>query len=242
MKTAAVIPARFGSMRFPGKVLAQLQGKPIIQWVWERAIQSKADVVLIAADDPKVEAAVKSFGGNVVMTCPDHPSGSDRIWEAAEKLDVDLIVNVQGDEPMIPPSVINDLIDAMAGCDAEMGTVVVPVKRSEVENNPNLPKVTLTNDGYAIYFSRSMIPYLREGGEEMEVYRHWGIYAYRREALKKFVSLPPGKLEQCEKLEQLRALENGMRIKVIQTNFETIGIDTPEDLERAEAFLAQRKG
>ena len=168
MKTAAVIPARYGSMRFPGKVLAQLQGKPIIQWVWERAIQSKADVVLIAADDPKVEEAIKKFGGNVVMTRPDHPSGSDRIWEAAEALDVDLIVNIQGDEPMIPPSVINDLIDAMANCDAEMGTVVVPVKRSEVENNPNLPKVTLTSDGYAIYFSRSMIPYLREGGEETE--------------------------------------------------------------------------
>ena len=236
MKTAAIIPARFGSMRFPGKVLAQLQGKPIIQWVWERACQSKADTVLIAVDDPKVKEAVEAFGGKAIMTRPDHPSGSDRIWEAAEHLDADLIINVQGDEPMIPPSVINDLIDAMTGCDAEMGTVVVPVKRADVENNPNLPKVTLTADGYAIYFSRSMIPYLREGGEETEVYRHWGIYAYRRAALQKFVSLPPGKLEQ------LRALENGMRIKVIQTNFETIGIDTPEDLRKAEEFLAQRKG
>ena len=242
MKTAAIIPARFGSMRFPGKVLAQLQGKPIIQWVWERACQSKADTVLIAVDDPKVKEAVEAFGGKAIMTRPDHPSGSDRIWEAAEHLDADLIINVQGDEPMIPPSVINDLIDAMTGCDAEMGTVVVPVKRADVENNPNLPKVTLTADGYAIYFYRSMIPYLREGGEETEVYRHWGIYAYRRAALQKFVSLPPGKLEQCEKLEQLRALENGMRIKVIQTNFETIGIDTPEDLRKAEEFLAQRKG
>lgn len=242
MKTAAIIPARFGSMRFPGKVLAQLQGKPIIQWVWERACQSKADTVLIAVDDPKVKEAVEAFGGKAIMTRPDHPSGSDRIWEAAEHLDADLIINVQGDEPMIPPSVINDLIDAMTGCDAEMGTVVVPVKRADVANNPNLPKVTLTADGYAIYFSRSMIPYLREGGEETEVYRHWGIYAYRRAALQKFVSLPPGKLEQCEKLEQLRALENGMRIKVIQTNFETIGIDTPEDLRKAEEFLAQRKG
>lgn len=242
MKTAAIIPARFGSMRFPGKVLAQLQGKPIIQWVWERACQSKADTVLIAVDEPKVKEAVEAFGGKAIMTRPDHPSGSDRIWEAAEHLDADLIINVQGDEPMIPPSVINDLIDAMTGCDAEMGTVVVPVKRADVENNPNLPKVTLTADGYAIYFSRSMIPYLREGGEETEVYRHWGIYAYRRAALQKFVSLPPGKLEQCEKLEQLRALENGMRIKVIQTNFETIGIDTPEDLRKAEEFLAQRKG
>ena len=240
---AVIIPARYASTRFPGKPLALLAGKPMIQHVWEKAIASKADAVAVATDDERIAAAVEKFGGKAIMTSPDHPSGTDRIAEAARAFDgVETVINIQGDEPMIPPSVINDLIDAMANCDAEMGTVVVPVKRSEVENNPNLPKVTLTSDGYAIYFSRSMIPYLREGGEETEVYRHWGIYAYRREALKKFVSLPPGKLEQCEKLEQLRALENGMRIKVIQTNFETIGIDTPEDLERAEAFLAQRKG
>ncbi len=238
MKTAAIIPARFGSMRFPGKVLAKLDGKPIIQWVWERAVQSKADTVLIATDDEKVFDTVTSFGGKAVMTKKDHPSGSDRIWEAAKDLDADLIINVQGDEPMIPPSVIDSLIDAMTESGAEMGTVVVPVKREDVANNPNLPKVVLSADGYAIYFSRSMIPYLREGGEETELFRHWGIYAYRREALQKFVSLPPGRLEQCEKLEQLRALENGMRIKVIKTGFETIGIDTPEDLERAEQFLA----
>ena len=241
MKTAVIIPARMGSMRFPGKVLADLGGKPVIQHVWENAMRSKADSVTVAADDPRVEQAVKSFGGHVVMTKPSHPSGSDRVWEAAQSTDAELIVNVQGDEPFLPHEVIDDLIDAMHGADAPaMGTVVLPCSRADIAANPNLPKVVLTTDDYALYFSRSMIPYLREGGEETEVYRHWGIYAYRRETLAKFVSLPEGRLERCEKLEQLRALENGIRIKVIKTLFDSIGIDTPDDLVRAQDFLARR--
>jgi len=241
MKTAVIIPARMGSMRFPGKVLADLGGKPVIQHVWENAMRSKADSVTVAADDPRVEQAVKSFGGNVVMTKPSHPSGSDRVWEAAQSNDAELIVNVQGDEPFLPHEVIDDLIDAMHGPDAPaMGTVVLPCSRADIAANPNLPKVVLTSDDYALYFSRSMIPYLREGGEETEVYRHWGIYAYRRETLAKFVSLPEGRLERCEKLEQLRALENGIRIKVIRTSFDSIGIDTPDDLVRAQEFLARK--
>ena len=228
-------------MRFPGKVLADLGGKPVIQHVWENAMRSKADSVTVAADDPRVEQAVKSFGGHVVMTKPSHPSGSDRVWEAAQSTDAELIVNVQGDEPFLPHEVIDDLIDAMHGPDAPaMGTVVLPCARADIAANPNLPKVVLTSDDYALYFSRSMIPYLREGGEETEVYRHWGIYAYRRETLAKFVSLPEGRLERCEKLEQLRALENGIRIKVIRTSFDSIGIDTPDDLARAQEFLARR--
>ena len=212
MKTAVIIPARMGSMRFPGKVLADLGGKPVIQHVWENAMRSKADLVMVAADDVRVEQAVKAFGGQVVMTKPSHPSGSDRVWEAAQSTDAELIVNVQGDEPFLPSQVIDDLIDAMHGPDAPaMGTVVLPCPRADIAANPNLPKVVLTSDDYAIYFSRSMIPYLREGGEETTVYRHWGIYAYRRETLAKFVSLPEGRLEKCEKLEQLRALENGIR-------------------------------
>ncbi|MDD6337448.1 MAG: 3-deoxy-manno-octulosonate cytidylyltransferase [Lentisphaeria bacterium] len=242
MKTAVIIPARMGSMRFPGKVLADLGGKPVIQHVWENAMQSKADLVMVAADDVRVEQAVKAFGGQVVMTKPSHPSGSDRVWEAAQSTDAELIVNVQGDEPFLPSQVIDDLIDAMHGPDAPaMGTVVLPCPRADIASNPNLPKVVLTADDYAIYFSRSMIPYLREGGEETAVYRHWGIYAYRRETLAKFVSLPEGRLEKCEKLEQLRALENGIRIKVIRTSFDSIGIDTPEDLVRAQEFLARRQ-
>ena len=241
MKTAVIIPARMGSMRFPGKVLADLGGKPVIQHVWENAMRSKADSVTVAADDPRVEQAVKAFGGNVVMTKPSHPSGSDRVWEAAQSNDAELIVNVQGDEPFLPHEVIDDLSDAMHGPDAPaMGTVVLPCSRADIAANPNLPKVVLTSDDYALYFSRSMIPYLREGGEETEVYRHWGIYAYRRETLAKFVSLPEGRLERCEKLEQLRALENGIRIKVIKTSFDSIGIDTPDDLVRAQEFLARR--
>ena len=241
MKTAVIIPARMGSMRFPGKVLADLGGKPVIQHVWENAVRSKADSVTVAADDPRVEEAVKSFGGRVVMTKPSHPSGSDRVWEAAQSTDAELIVNVQGDEPFLPHEVIDDLIDAMHGPDAPaMGTVVLPCSRADIAANPNLPKVVLTSDDYALYFSRSMIPYLREGGEETAVYRHWGIYAYRRETLAKFVSLPEGRLERCEKLEQLRALENGIRIKVIRTSFDSIGIDTPDDLVRAQEFLARR--
>ena len=241
MKTAVIIPARMGSMRFPGKVLADLGGKPVIQHVWENAMRSKADSVTVAADDPRVEQAVKAFGGHVVMTKPSHPSGSDRVWEAAQSTDAELIVNVQGDEPFLPHEVIDDLIDAMHGPDAPaMGTVVLPCLRADIAANPNLPKVVLTTDDYALYFSRSMIPYLREGGEETEVYRHWGIYAYRRETLAKFVSLPEGRLERCEKLEQLRALENGIRIKVIKTSFDSIGIDTPDDLVRAQEFLARR--
>ena len=241
MKTAVIIPARMGSMRFPGTVLADLGGKPVIRHVWENAMRSKADSVTVAADDPRVEQAVKAFGGHVVMTKPSHPSGSDRVWEAAQSTDAELIVNVQGDEPFLPHEVIDDLIDAMHGPDAPaMGTVVLPCARADIASNPNLPKVVLTSDDYALYFSRSMIPYLREGGEETVVYRHWGIYAYRRETLAKFVSLPEGRLERCEKLEQLRALENGIRIKVIRTSFDSIGIDTPDDLVRAQEFRARR--
>ena len=242
MKSIAVIPARYASTRFPGKVLADLGGKPILQHVWERAKRSKADAVLIAVDDPKVFDAAHTFGADVVMTSPDHPSGSDRIWEAVRGLDAEVIVNVQGDEPFVKPQVIDALIDAMSGAGApDMATVAVPCLRAEFADNPNMVKVVMSADNYALYFSRSMIPFLRTGGTEMETFRHWGIYAYRREALARFVSLPEGNLEKCEKLEQLRALENGMRIKVIKTVYQSVGIDTPEELEKAERFLAELK-
>ena len=238
-KTLAVIPARFASTRFPGKVLAMLGGKLIIRHVWERAVKSKADEVLVAVDDQKVFDAVCAFGGKAVMTSKNHPTGSDRIWEVAKNSDAEAVINIQGDEPFVKPEVIDSLIDAITAPYApDMATVVVPCPRAEFENNPNMVKVVLSADSHALYFSRSMIPFLRVGGTETETYRHWGIYAYRRSALERFVSLPEGKLEQCEKLEQLRALENGMRIKVIVTPYSSIGIDTPEELEKAEAFLA----
>ena len=241
MKVVAVIPARYGSTRFPGKVLAKLGEKPIVQWVWEAARKSKASTVLVATDDTKVRNAVEAFGGRAVMTASSHPSGSDRIWEAIQGVDADIIVNIQGDEPLKPYAVIDGLIDAMLSKPApDMATVVVPCKREEIKDNPNIVKAVVGADGFALYFSRSMIPFLREGGLETPVYRHWGIYAYTRKALERFVSLPEGKLERCEKLEQLRALENGMRIKAISTSFQSIGIDTPEDLASASAFLESK--
>ncbi len=241
MKTAVVIPARYGSQRFPGKVLADLCGKPIIQWVWECACGSKADYVLVATDDQRIFDTVTGFGGKAVMTSPNHPSGSDRVWEAVQNIDAELIINVQGDEPSVPPELIDNLIDAMSEAGGpDMGTVVVPCKREDVADKPGKPKVVISADGYALYFSRSMIPYLREGGTEMEVYRHWGVYAYRREALKRFISLPESPLEKCEKLEQLRALENGMRIKVIKMPYDGVDVNTPEDLAEAVELFKNR--
>ena len=237
-KSAAVIPARYGSTRFPGKVLAELQGRTIIEWVHERAKASCADQVIIATDDEKVQAAAEKFGAEVRMTSPVHPSGTDRIREAIKDSDAEIIVNVQGDEPLIPPREIDRLIKVMQDNPAiEMATVAVAAPREEISGNPNVVKVVLDKDNFALYFSRAGIPFLREGGRDLPVYRHWGIYAYRRDVLEKLVSLPEGKLEQCEKLEQLRAMENGIRIFVLLSDFQSIGIDTPEDLEAAGTWL-----
>lgn len=241
IRTAAVIPARYGSTRFPGKVLAELCGKPMIQWVYEKAAASIADEVIIATDEPKVAKVVEGFGGKAVMTSPDHPSGTDRISEAVQGLDCDIIINVQGDEPLIPTSVIDGLIRKMQDdASIEMGTVAVPRLRSEIENDPNKVKVVFDERNFALYFSRSMLPYLREGGKDTKTYLHWGIYAYRRETLDRFVRLPEGRLESCEKLEQLRALENGIRIYVMLSDLESIGVDTPEDLKRAEMKIREK--
>ena len=241
IKTAAVIPARYGSTRFPGKVLAELCGKPMIQWVYEKAAASIADEVIIATDEPKVAKAVEGFGGRAVMTSPNHPSGTDRISEAVQGLDCDIIINVQGDEPLIPTSVIDGLIRKMQeDASIEMGTVAVPRLRSEIDNDPNKVKVVFDERNFALYFSRSMLPYLREGGKDTKTYLHWGIYAYRRATLDRFVRLPEGRLESCEKLEQLRALENGIRIYVMLSDLESIGVDTPEDLKRAEMKIREK--
>jgi 3-deoxy-manno-octulosonate cytidylyltransferase (CMP-KDO synthetase) len=241
IKTAAVIPARYGSSRFPGKVLAELCGKPMIQWVYEKAAASIADEVVIATDEPKVAKAVEGFGGRAVMTSSSHLSGTDRVCEAAQGLGCDIIINVQGDEPLIPTSVIDGLIRKMQeDASIEMGTVAVPRPRSEIENDPNKVKVVFDERNFALYFSRSMVPYLREGGKDAKTYLHWGIYGYRRETLDRFVRLPEGRLESCEKLEQLRALENGIRIYVMLSHLESIGVDTPEDLKRAEMKIKEK--
>ena len=239
-RTAVVIPARYASTRFPGKVLAQLAGKPMIQHVFERASASKADICLIAADDQRVIDACKAFGATAIMTDPELPSGTDRIAAALKGVEADVVINVQGDEPLLPTEAINSLIDRMLQSDSpEMATIGVQGSREELDN-PNKVKLVKSNSGKALYFSRSMIPFLRTGGVDMPVYLHWGIYAYRREVLERFVALPAGKLENCEKLEQLRALENDIDIQVLITDLESVGVDTPEDLVRAEAKLAEK--
>ncbi len=237
---AVIIPARYASTRFPAKPLAVLAGKPMIQHTWEQAIRSKADKVLVATDHQSIIDAVTAFGGTAVMTREDHASGTDRIYEASCSADCDIIINVQGDEPLIPPEIINTLIDLMReNPEYEMATVAVPASQ-EILSDPNKVKVVMANNGYALYFSRAPIPFLRTGGKAANALLHWGIYAFRRESLAKFVQFPPSALENCEKLEQLRALENGMRIQVVVRELESVGVDTPEDLAAAEKLIASR--
>ena len=239
IRTVVVIPARYGSSRFPGKVLAELAGKPMIQHVYERASASKADLCLIATDDQRVVDACAKFGAEAIMTDPALPSGSDRIAAALKGRQADIVINVQGDEPLLPTEAINQLIDRMLQSDQPaMATIGVQGSREELDN-PNKVKLVMSNSNRALYFSRSMIPFLRTGGEDMSVYLHWGIYAYRTWALEKFVNLPPSKLEQCEKLEQLRALENGIGIYVHLSNLQSVGVDTPADLAEAEEKMKE---
>lgn len=236
-RSIAVIPARYRSTRFPGKVLAPLVGKPMIQWVYEKAALSQVDDVLVATDEMRVVDAVKAFGGNAVMTSVEQPSGTDRIWEAVSRLDCEIVINVQGDEPLIPVAVIDQLLALMQNNQAvEMATVAVSHPRQELAD-PNRVKVVFGANGRALYFSRSMVPFLRAGGADTPTFLHWGIYAYRKDILQRFVSLPEGRLEQCEKLEQLRALENGINIDVLLSDLASIGVDTPADLALAEQQL-----
>ena len=240
-KVYVVIPARYASSRFPGKVLAPLCGKPMIQHVYERAAESCADDVFIATDEPKVFDAVTAFGGKCVMTSSEHQSGTDRIFEAVNSMPEkpSIVINVQGDEPLIPTSVIDELIKVMQdNPDLPMATVGVELDRAYV-NDPNKVKVIFDKNNRAIYFSRAPIPYVREGGIETPAYLHWGIYAYRFDALQRFVSLPTGRLENCEKLEQLRVLEDGMPIHVVVSNLQSVGVDTPEDLKEAEQKMKE---
>lgn len=246
MKFIAIIPARYASTRFPAKPLALLGGKPIIQRVYERVSQAFENVC-VATDDDRIYKAVKSFGGQVVMTSTSHRSGTDRCYEAYGKLGIeaDVVVNVQGDEPFIDLSQLEEIKHCFDDATTQIATLVKPFAADapfEAIANPNSPKVVVSNDDYALYFSRSVIPYLRGIPQEEWVakhryLKHIGLYAYRTEVLKDITSMPQGELEQCESLEQLRWLQAGLRIKVGYTDVETIGIDTPEDLQRAENFL-----
>ena len=273
MKFTAIIPARYASTRFPGKPLAVLGGKTVIERVYEQ-VSSVLDDVYVATDDERIREAVEQFGGRAVKTRADHKSGTDRIQEAVEKIasvqkwmdastsgkkltgasaqnptdatsaenPADVIINVQGDEPFIQPSQIKTLMGLFDDPATQIGTLGKPFESMEAVENPNSPKIVTDVRGFALYFSRSIIPFIRgkEHGEwfgEYPFLKHLGIYAYRREVLAEVTRLPQSSLEKAESLEQLRWLQNGYRIRVGLTDVETVGIDTPEDLQRAEDFL-----
>ena len=243
MKVVCIIPARFASTRFPGKPLALLGGKTVIQRVYEQ-VKTVIDDVYVATDNQQIFNHVEEFGGKVVMTSPNHKSGTDRIEEAVSILngDWDVIVNVQGDEPFIHPSQIETICKSFQDKNTQIATLGIPFTSVEALDNPNSPKIVVDNNGFAIYFSRSVIPFVRgiEKKEWLQHYpflKHIGLYAYRTEVLKEITQLPQSSLELAESLEQLRWIQNGYRIKVGITNIETVGIDTPEDLAKAELIL-----
>jgi 3-deoxy-manno-octulosonate cytidylyltransferase (CMP-KDO synthetase) len=235
-----IIPARFASSRFPGKALAPLAGKPLLQHVYERASQARyLTKILIATDDSRIEAAARAFGAPVRMTRADHASGTDRIAEVASAEAAEIIVNIQGDEPLIDPAAIDAAVLALCDDDeAPMGTLKRRIEDPADIDNPNVVKVVTDLAGNAIYFSRHPIPYQREAvGAGTTHFKHIGLYVYRRDFLLRYSDLPVGPLETAEKLEQLRALENGYRIRVAETEYDSLGVDTPEDLERASALF-----
>ncbi len=239
-KTAIIIPARYGSSRLEGKPLIEVLGKPIIQWVYEKAQQSKlADIIIVATDDKRIYDAVKAFGGNVEMTSTEHKCGSDRIKEVVMRHpEISYIVNLQGDEPLIKPESIDEVAKNVKEDKlADISTLIRKITPVEAEN-PNLVKCVVDNFGFAMYFSRSKIPFERNVGKS-DFYGHLGIYGYKREALIKMTELPQSSYEMSESLEQLRALQNGMRIKTSVVDFVPVGIDTAEDLEKFKNIIAK---
>ncbi|HEY6989051.1 MAG TPA: 3-deoxy-manno-octulosonate cytidylyltransferase [Bryobacteraceae bacterium] len=235
-----VIPARFASSRYPGKALAKLAGKPMIEHVWERANMSRyLSDVLVATDDDRIANAVHKFGGRVRMTRADHPTGTDRLAEVASSEDAALYVNIQGDEPLIDPEAIDAAILSVHGDEAvDMGTLKKQIVDPTDIVNSNVVKVVTNLLGDAIYFSRCPIPYERDGRTGVPLYfKHIGLYVYRRDFLLHYPDLTVGPLEEAERLEQLRALENGYRIRVVETDYESLGVDTPEDLERVNQLF-----
>ncbi len=239
-RTVAVIPARYASVRFPGKALAEVRGKPLIQHVWERArLLTTVDRVLVATDDERIARAVRRFGGAVVLTSPSHPSGTDRVAEAMRGEDAELVVNLQGDEPTFDAKAVDELVRVMAGNPAiEMGTLAHPIRDTDEREDLNVVKVVLDQAGFALYFSRAPIPFRRQAGL-VTTLRHPGIYVFRAAFLQRFAALPPTPLERTETLEQLRALEHGVRIRVLVTPHASLGVDTPADLARLAAHLAE---
>ena len=251
MHIVAIIPARYGSTRFPGKALADLAGKPMIQHVYEQTLKaSLVSRAIVATDDRRIADAIHQIGGEAIMTSTSHETGTDRLAEVAHGLEADIVVNVQGDEPLIEPSMIDQAIEPfLNNPDLKMGTLKSRVRCLHDFLSPNVVKVVTDNNGYALYFSRSPLPFFRDKWQDLKdeafasgrllCFKHVGLYVFQRDFLLEYAAMPQTFLELSEKLEQLRALENGIKIRVVETEFESLGVDTPEDLNKAKERLKQ---
>ena len=245
MDVIGIIPARYSSTRFEGKVLVDIAGKPMIRHVWERAKEALLlEDLIIACDDERVAKVAEDFGAKAVMTAKAHASGTDRLCEVINPLDVKIVINIQGDEPLIHPTMIDDVARALLGDSSiSMATVIKRIEEPQVISDPNVVKVVIDKNNFALYFSRSPIPFHAKGSEiNSPVYfKHIGLYGYTKDFLFTYKNLPVSNLEKIERLEQLRVLEEGFGIKVIETKYDTIGVDTPEDLERVKLYLREGK-
>jgi len=246
MKIVCIIPSRYESSRFPGKPLADLCGKPMIQHVYERVLTSKiVSSAAVATDDQRIFEAVRTFGGHAVMTSAEHKSGTDRIAEAVSGLDLedtDIVVNIQGDQPLFEPAQIEEVVRPLLDDPSvPMSTLIYKIVRPEEINHPNAVKTVFDHEHFAIYFSRATIPFVRDKGQAVSYYKHHGIYAYRRDFLHTFTRLPVGVLEKLEALEQLRAIEYGYRIKVVETLYDSVEVDTPQELDRVRSIINKQR-
>ena len=247
MTSVCVIPARFASSRLPGKPLAKIGNKPMIQWVYEQAVKAdKIDRVIVATDHADIEKEVESFGGEVVMTDPELASGTDRVAAAVQKIDTDIVINLQGDEPFVEPELLNKLVSAFSDSEIYMATPIRKIESLEDLNDPNLVRVVKDVNNYALYFTRNVIPYLRDHNKKewinkFKYFKHVGIYAYRLTFLNILTTLSVSELEKAERLEQLRVLENGYRIYTIETDYDSMSVDTPEDLIKVNQLLENKK-
>lgn len=241
MKVVGIIPSRYKSSRFEGKPLAIIAGKTMIRRVYEQAQKAKKiDKIYVATDDNRIRSEAESFGARVIMTSPDHASGTDRVAEAIYNIDCDIVINIQGDEPLINPEVLDALAIAMINePDIPMATLIIPITDMKVVQDPNVSKVVKDKNGFALYCSRAAIPFARDGNWT-NVYKQLGIYAYRRDFLLKFASMGCSAYENIEKLEQLRALENGYKLKTVETKYDSIGVDIPEDVKKVERLLEKQ--
>jgi 3-deoxy-manno-octulosonate cytidylyltransferase (CMP-KDO synthetase) len=245
MNVVGIIPARYSSSRFEGKVLADILGKPMIQHVWERAKQAfLLDDLIIACDDERVATVAKEFGANVALTAKGHISGTNRITEVVNPIDVKIVINIQGDEPLINPVMIDTVVQTLLDSPClSVATLIKKIEDPSDLNNPHVVKVVIDKNNFALYFSRATIPFKAQNSQidSPVYYKHIGLYGYTKDFLFTYKNLPPSNLEMIEQLEQLRILEEGFRIKVIETKHDTIGVDTPGDLEKVKEFLKKEK-